>query len=392
MGSNKAKPEQGLLESIKQWNQTHKQVYHLVLPVFANLMLTLFAWIYVYEMKVEKSPVSLLFLDSANNLTTGSDFFDGLLNGFACVASVAVLSFIMLGFAMYNFRRLIQCWLSLSCLLIMFCVSGSFFTHLLNKFDVNNLLIVAAMTLVYGIVGVFAFFTNKLPLAFHQFYVICNCSLVSLFYLQILPNYTTWFLLGGIVVWDIFAVLTPLGPLRQITGKAQDYSEDILRFLMFTTTVEETHNNNEIEERIVEEFMEEIEVLNQPLKEDAEVDEDLSHAWESERQVAGKDCSTEEECEISEPVKEFQKSAQDALNDSSARLGMGDFVFYSLLVGKAAVSGSIFATIGAIFGVLAGLIITLTVLTDGDETTPALPVSIFLGTTFHFGFQSMSFW
>jgi hypothetical protein len=64
---------------------------------------------------------------------------------------------------------------------------------------------------------------------------------------------------------------------------------------------------------------------------------------------------------------------------------MGDFVFYSLLVGKAAVSGSILATAGAIFGVIVGLIVTLTVLTDGEETTPALPVSIFFGMTLHFG-------
>jgi ABC-type lipoprotein release transport system permease subunit len=64
---------------------------------------------------------------------------------------------------------------------------------------------------------------------------------------------------------------------------------------------------------------------------------------------------------------------------------MGDFVFYSLLVGKAAVSGSVLATIGAIVGVIIGLVITLTVLTKGDETIPALPVSIFLGMAFHFG-------
>jgi hypothetical protein len=43
-------------------------------------MLTLTAWIYVYEMRVEKSPVSMLFFDSSNNQTTGNDFYDGMVS------------------------------------------------------------------------------------------------------------------------------------------------------------------------------------------------------------------------------------------------------------------------------------------------------------------------
>ena len=64
---------------------------------------------------------------------------------------------------------------------------------------------------------------------------------------------------------------------------------------------------------------------------------------------------------------------------------MGDFVFYSILVGKAASSGSLLATPAAIIGVVLGLILTLTVLADTDETMPALPFSVALGMIFHFG-------
>uniref|UniRef100_A0A0N4WIQ1 Presenilin n=1 Tax=Haemonchus placei TaxID=6290 RepID=A0A0N4WIQ1_HAEPC len=75
------------------------------------------------------------------------------------------------------------------------------------------------------------------------------------------------------------------------------------------------------------------------------------------------------------------------LNDAnSLRLGMGDFVFYSVLVGQAATTGNIGATIAAALGVVYGLLITLTYFSNGDETTPALPISIVLGTIFHFLF------
>ncbi|KAJ1371881.1 hypothetical protein KIN20_033914 [Parelaphostrongylus tenuis] len=63
---------------------------------------------------------------------------------------------------------------------------------------------------------------------------------------------------------------------------------------------------------------------------------------------------------------------------------MGDFVFYSVLVGQAATTGNVGATIAAALGVVYGLLITLTYFSNGDETTPALPISIVLGTAFHF--------
>lgn len=64
---------------------------------------------------------------------------------------------------------------------------------------------------------------------------------------------------------------------------------------------------------------------------------------------------------------------------------MGDFIFYSLLVGKAAATGSAMCVIGSTVGILVGLVVTLTVLTNEDETTPALPVSITFALLIHFG-------
>ncbi|VDK22153.1 unnamed protein product [Anisakis simplex] len=64
---------------------------------------------------------------------------------------------------------------------------------------------------------------------------------------------------------------------------------------------------------------------------------------------------------------------------------MGDFVFYSLLVGKAAASGSALCTMGAALGVIVGLLVTLSLFSKDDESTPALPISIAFGLVLHFG-------
>lgn len=60
------------------------------------------------------------------------------------------------------------------------------------------------MATIYGAGGAVTFFNPKTPLFMHQIYVVCNCALVSLYYLRLLPSYTAWFLLGAIILWGKF--------------------------------------------------------------------------------------------------------------------------------------------------------------------------------------------
>jgi hypothetical protein len=67
---------------------------------------------------------------------------------------------------------------------------------------------------------------------------------------------------------------------------------------------------------------------------------------------------------------------------NSIRLGLGDFIFYSVLVAKAAqYSFSTFAA--CMLVILAGLGGTLVLLSVYGHALPALPISIFLGVVFY---------
>eukprot|EP00978_Attheya_sp_CCMP212_P032774 scaffold129474_cov61-Attheya_sp.AAC.3 len=67
---------------------------------------------------------------------------------------------------------------------------------------------------------------------------------------------------------------------------------------------------------------------------------------------------------------------------NSIKLGLGDFIFYSLLVSQAAVYS--FTTFAAcMLVILAGLGGTLVLLSVYHHALPALPISIFLGVTFY---------
>lgn len=92
---------------------------------------------------------------------------------------------------------------------------------------------------------------------------------------------------------------------------------------------------------------------------------------------------------LNDQGKVFEEVERDSDDDSeegggknSIKLGLGDFIFYSVLVSKAAQYS--FATfISCFLVILAGLGGTLVLLSVYHQALPALPISIFLGVVFY---------
>lgn len=154
--------------------------------------------------------------------------------------------------------------------------------------------------------------------------VYLSCSMSLLLQLM-LPEYTGWIVLGLLVIWDLVAVLAPCGPLKKFVELADERDErnsGPLNALVYSSS--------------------------------------KRSAKKEKREKAGKD----EEMKLNPKEEEKKKEGENEEEEeaSGIKLGLGDFVFYSILMGKVAETGFWTSIVACYVAVLGGLLATLLLL------------------------------
>ncbi|EKE37853.1 hypothetical protein ENUP19_0061G0093 [Entamoeba nuttalli] len=323
---NKSDEEEVEMITFAEYSES---VNAVITPVAITLLLTV-----IIVKLLERSndlysqATSYIFSEGIESSTTIPIWLIAIIVSVIFIIMIVIVTFVFVLLFYYRCMKLIVGWLLFSVILLLMLFGGSIMKSLLSVFNWPvDWISFAFLLFNFGVLGVISIFYIS-PMKLNQFYMIIISVFMASFFTN-LPEWTTWTLLIGMACYDLVAVLCPKGPLRILVNLAQERKEPIPA-LVYSTAV-----------------------------------------WMG---LASPDDSKNEILNV-----DSNPFTLSSTHGKGVKLGLGDFVFYSVLVGRCAMYDLTIVFSGSV-AVLSGLFGTLILLVVFNKALPALPISIFFGT------------
>ncbi|XP_023240612.1 presenilin-2-like [Centruroides sculpturatus] len=254
-------------------------------------------------------------------------------------------------------------WLIISSLMLLFLFAYIYLGELLRAYNIPmDYITVVIIMWNFGVVGMICIHW-KGPLHLQQAYLILVSALMALVFIKYLPDWTTWVVLGVISVWDLIAVLCPIGPLRILVETAQERNEPIFPALIYSSAMtwcvtmagpdtspqeQETENFEDSSHQLASS-----ETLGDEELQDV-VNERVNKETDNQPVLSNRTESRVQQPSSNHRNNQTAPTATTQLEDEErgVKLGLGDFIFYSVLVGKASSYGDWNTTVACFVAIL----------------------------------------
>lgn len=364
---------------------------------------------------------------------TGTKIWNALANSLILMTVIVIMTILLIVLYKRRCYKIIHGWLIMSSLMLLFLFSYLYMEEVLRAYNIPFDYPTALLLMWnFGVVGMISIHWQG-PLRLQQGYLIFIAALMALVFIKYLPEWTTWVVLAVISIWDLIAVLTPKGPLRILVETAHERNEQIFPALIYSSTIMYSYmgtHQDPSEEALTRGADRAIGTgstgtvttsygstgsqsstpAHQPARQQQpprpDNAEDQSGGFTQEWADSSGQRVTRRQIEVqaniaSNPNRPEYRTvtagaARSGTGDSQQvplyeqpeergiKLGLGDFIFYSVLVGKASSYGDWNTTIACFVAILVGLCLTLLLLAIFRKALPALPISIFFGLIFCF--------
>jgi len=318
--------------------------------------------------------------------STSEKFFGSAANALIFIFFITVMTFVFVLLFKYKCFKIIYCWLTFSVATLLGALGGVVFMQLLQAYNLAMDYVTFAIILWnYAIVGLLSIFWESPEQVTHA-YLVC-VSVFLAFVFNNLPDWTCWMVLSFLIVYDLMAVLCPHGPLRMLVDVAIDQNQTIPGLLYDATIESDTQASGAEQGRgsgSGNEGVANPDVEASPLL-NSEEQSMLQESQDVKPENPGNASQVGVPSEASvQPQPQPTEAAQEGETGSdSLKLGLGDFVFYSVLVARAA-NMDVAITASCFIAVITGLCLTLFLLAIAGKALPALPISLTFGISFYF--------
>ncbi|XP_074597995.1 presenilin-1-like [Brevipalpus obovatus] len=364
-----------------------QHVIKLFIPVSVSMLIVVAS---ITSLKFyQKSTVHLLYTPfNTQDADTPTIVWESFANALIFLTVIIVMTFVLILLYKYKFYKIIGGWLILSSLMLLFLFMYIYMSVILRTFNLPmDIITVSLLNWNFGVIGMICIHW-KGPLRLQQAYLLTIAALMALLLLKYIPEWTVWVVLGVVSVWDLVAVLCPKGPLRMLVETAQSRNESIFPSLIYSSAMvymaDEFKSSTQSDPIRVGSSEHDMEIDNR----EAEQSRRRPRLNET-RNPAAQGSSEPPQVIFSRDRPHPEMMMEDDDDDEKGvKLGLGDFIFYSVLVGKASSYGDWSTTVACFVAILIGLCLTLLLLAFFKKALPALPISIFFGLTFYFATSS----
>ena len=214
------------------------------------------------------------------------------------------------------------------------------------------------------------------PNVIKQSVTIYQCVIMILYVLKIAPEWIAWALLPLLAVWDMIAVLLPFGPLYLLISLFQKRKLEVPSMMIYTTGLwlRDTNTNALVEKTSFALFspwsLMNLIFISKPT---------LEYLSEPE--------TTTDETEYLN--RSSNRSSTTKRRTRKSMLGLGDFIFYSILLAKTVFTSecNLFAIIIVYLSIVMGMLATTIILVMIHRPLPALPFSLLIGLAIFFQYH-----
>ncbi|CAA3002428.1 presenilin At1g08700 [Olea europaea subsp. europaea] len=369
-----------------------------------------------------RTAANLVYMESPTD-STSQKLEGSLLNAVVFVILIALVTFLLVLLYYYNCTKFLVYYTRFAAFAVFSSMGGSVLLSLIQHFNFPvDVVTFCVLHFNFTIVGTLCVLSSGGPIVLKQSYMVALGIIVAAWFTK-LPEWTTWVLLVALAIYDLVAVLAPGGPLKLLVELASSRDEELpaliyearptadmgrsgIRgsslgllvggvmgdnsgsnsFEVELQAVLRNEDNNGNENRdgesiinVLENESNEIEVVEEDVGESSPL---IGGGSLVERLPSPSERRNNDNANGSSRENEGQRE-DGAEGLRGLKLGLGDFIFYSVLVGRAAMY-DLMTVYACYLAIISGLGCTLILLAVCRHALPALPISITLGILFYF--------